>query len=136
MTCRINIPSLMYNNCMNEAALLVPPINVRERIPFSAIEDVVKQIVTLFHPSRIVLFGSYGYGNPKPESDVDLLVVMETNLNEIRQAVEILKAITYRFGLDLLVYSPFRLAQRLQLGDPFVNEIINRGRVLYEAPNH
>ena len=58
---------------------------------------------------------------------------METSLGETRQAVEILKAISYRFGLDLLVYTPQRLDQRLQWRDPFIQEIITRGKVLYES---
>ncbi len=118
---------------MSEISLSVPPIPVRDRIPYAAIEDIVQQISTRFHPIRIILFGSYAYGKPRPESDVDLMVVMETSLSETRQAVEILKAISYRFGLDLLVYTPQRLAQRLEWGDPFVQEIIGRGKVVYES---
>jgi hypothetical protein len=60
---------------------------------------------------------------------------METKLLETRQAVEILKATSYRFGLDLLVYTPRRLAQRVEWGDPFVHEIVTRGKVLYESSN-
>lgn len=119
---------------MSDTALSVPPITIRDRIPQAAIEDVVQQIVDLFHPLRIILFGSYAYGKPHPESDVDLIVVMETKLSETRQAVEILRSISYLFGLDLIVYTPQRLAQRLEWGDPFVREIVNRGKVLYESP--
>jgi predicted nucleotidyltransferase len=118
---------------MREIALSVPPISIRERVPFTAIENVVEQIVLRFHPIRIILFGSYAYGNPCPESDVDLFVVMETPISEVRQAVEILTATSYRFGLDLLVYTPRRLAQRMEWGDPFVQEIVTRGKVLYES---
>ena len=118
---------------MSNTALSVPPIHLRDRIPFAAIEDVVQQIASHFHPNRIILFGSFAYGNPRPESDVDLLVVMDTSMGEARQGVEILKGITYRFGLDLLVYTPQRLAQRLEWGDPFVREIVTHGKVLYES---
>ena len=118
---------------MSGAASLVPPINKRDQIPFAAVEDVVQQIATRFQPIRIILFGSYAYGKTRPESDVDLLVVMETSLSESSQAVEILKATSYRFGLDLLVYTPKRLAERLAWGDPFVQEIMARGKVLYAS---
>ena len=118
---------------MSDIALSVPPITMRDRIPFNAIEDVVQQIAARFHPLRIILFGSYAYGKPRPESDVDLMVVMETPLSEMRQSVEILKATSYRFGLDLLVYTPHRLAQRLEWGDPLVQEIITLGKVMYES---
>lgn len=116
---------------MRGIALSVPPITVRDRIPFAAIEDVIQQIVDRSHPLRIILFGSYG--KPCPDSDVDLMVVMETPLSEKRQAVEILKATSHRFGLDLLVYTPQRLAQRIEWEDPLVQEIIAQGKVMYES---
>jgi uncharacterized protein len=123
-----------YNHFMSEIALNVPPVNRRERIPMIAIEDVVNQIAGRFYPQRIILFGSYAYGRPGPESDVDLLVVMDTPLSGVKQSVQILQSIRYRFGLDLLVYTPQRLAQRLELGDPFLKEITGRGKVMYESP--
>ena len=119
---------------MSNIALSVPPITVRDRIPLTAIKDIVRQIATRFQPVRIILFGSYAYGDPLPDSDVDLLVVMETTGGETQQAVDILRTISYRFGLDLLVYTPQRLAQRLEWGDPFLQEIIKHGEILYEAP--
>ena len=133
LTCKSAHQALEYNKLMSETALSVPPISVRDSIPAAAIEDVVQQIATLFRPIRIILFGSYAYGDPQPESDVDLLVVMNTDLSESRQAVEILTSISYRFGLDLLVYKPERLAQRLEWGDPFVQEVMTCGRVVYES---
>jgi len=63
---------------------------------------------------------------------VDLLVVMETPLKETEQAVRIRQAIGYHFGLDLTVRTPATLAQRLALGDPFLNEVVSKGKVLYE----
>jgi len=113
-------------------AIQVPLINARRRIPQQAIEETVRQIVRQFQPQKIVLFGSYAYGEPRPESDVDLLVVMETQLKEIEQAVRICQAIDYHFGLDLIVRTPTTLARRLALGDPFLHEVMGRGKVLYE----
>ena len=91
-----------------------------------------RQIVERFAPERIILFGSYAYGTPTPDSDVDLLVVMPTR-NQIEQAVRIDEAIEERgFPLDLLVYTPKVLAQRLRLGDSLMQVIVSRGKVLYE----
>jgi uncharacterized protein len=118
---------------MSHIDMNVPPVNWRDQIPMVAIEDVVNQIAARFHPQRITLFGSYAYGQPRSESDVDLLVVMDTPLSEVQQAIQILQSIHYRFGLDLLVYTPQRLAHRLELGDPFLIEITNRGMVMYES---
>ncbi len=117
------------------AALRVPPINTRQRIPEEAIQDIVEQIAHKFSPLKIILFGSYAYGSPRPESDVDLLVIMKTHLRQTQQAVQICQKIEYQFGLDLIVYTPANLAQRLEWGDSFLKEIVNRGKVMYERPD-
>jgi hypothetical protein len=61
-----------------------------------------------------------------------MLVVMNTDLREIEQAVQICKAIPFRFGLDLIVRTPATLQRRLALGDNFLHEIMRDGKVLYE----
>jgi uncharacterized protein len=113
----------------------VPTIDVRDRIPDRVIHALARQVAEQFHPRQIILFGSYASGNPYPESDVDLLVVMETPLRSSEQALEIRRQLNIMFGLDLLVYTPQRLAQRLALGDSFLKEAVERGVVLYESSN-
>jgi predicted nucleotidyltransferase len=115
------------------AALQVPTIPNRTRIPQEAIQSVVDQIVAGFRPEKIILFGSYVYGTPRPESDLDLCVIMETSLSETEQAATICRSIQYRFGLDLILCKPQKLAQRLEWGDSFLKEIINQGVVLYKC---
>lgn len=119
-----------------QRGVYVPPFDQRDRIPQEAIDDLVRQIAEKFHPERIILFGSYAYGSPRPDSDVDLLVVMDTPLSEIQQEVAIWQTIRKSFGLDLLVYKPNVLAERLELGDFFLREIMQRGRVVYEQSGH
>ncbi len=117
-------------------AILVPPITERKRIPQKAIDDIVRQIVEKFVPQKIILFGSYGRGNPRPESDVDLLVVMETPLKEVQQEILIRKSLEMDlFGLDLMVITPGKLRERLALGDSFLREILEDGKTVYEAPD-
>ena len=111
----------------------VPPIDKRKRIPQKAIDQVVEQIVEKFNPQKIILFGSYARGNPRPESDVDLLVVMNTSLKEVRQAIQICQNIQYRFGLDLIVHTPKYLAERVKMGDWFLRDVVKEGKVLYES---
>jgi len=115
--------------------LKVPTIPNRTRIPQLAIQSVVDQIVFHFQPQKILLFGSYANGTPRPESDVDLLVIMDTQLSNAEQASRICRKIQYRFGLDLIVCSPDILAQRLELGDSFLKEITRDGIILYEPLN-
>ncbi len=117
---------------MSRSLRAVPDVMTRRRIPDSAIREVVRQIVTKFSPIKVVLFGSYAHGNPRPESDVDLLVVMRTR-REGEQSLVIRQAIPCEFGLDLIVTTPATLKKRLKLGDFLLKEILERGKVLYEA---
>jgi uncharacterized protein len=110
----------------------VSPFPHRRRIPMPAIRAVVQQVAERYQPEKVILFGSYAYGSPTPESDVDLLVIMRTPLKQIEQAVQICQTIEYHFGLDLIVHTPEMLERRLKLGDPFLAEIVSKGKVLYE----
>lgn len=110
--------------------------NHPRRIPLRQIRAVARQIADKFHPEKIILFGSYAYGRPKPESDVDLLVVMETSLREPQQRLEISRAISPRpFPMDIIVRTPKQLEERIALGDFFIAEITARGKALYERRN-
>jgi hypothetical protein len=60
---------------------------------------------------------------------------MDTELKESQQALEIRRYLNIMFGLDLIVYTPERLAQRLEWGDSFLQEIVAKGVMLYEAPD-
>jgi predicted nucleotidyltransferase len=99
----------------------------------SDIDRTVEKIVSRFSPRKVILFGSYAYGEPSADSDVDLLVTMSTMLRPVDQAVEIRTAVDFPFPVDLLVRTPEQLTERLSLGDPFFQEIIEKGIVLHEA---
>ncbi len=118
------------------AVVPIKTINQRRRIPMRAIRTVVVQIANQYQPEKIILFGSYAYGKPHPESDVDLLVVMNTPLKETEQAIRICQTVLYHFGLDLIVRTPATLDRRIKLGDPFLREVVNKGKVLYERTDH
>ena len=98
------------------AVVNAPTIDKRKRIPQKAINQVVNPIVEKFKPQKIILFGSYARGNPPPESDVDLLVVMDTPLKESQQSLEIRRHLDVMFGMDLIVYTPKRLKERVKMG--------------------
>jgi len=86
-----------------------------------------------FRPRKIVLFGSYAYGKPTEDSDVDVLVIMPFNRKRGRKSLEIRQRIPADFPLDLIVRTPEAIARRLQWGDCFIQEILAKGDVLYEA---
>jgi predicted nucleotidyltransferase len=97
------------------------------------IQAFVDEVVQQFHPKRVVLFGSYAYGKPTEDSDVDLLVIMPHKEHSAVQAAEILKRIRHGFPLDLIVRSPQTIRKRLNMDDFFITEILERGETLYEA---
>ena len=100
----------------------------------SQIRAFSKAIARRFRPRKIVLFGSYAYGRPTDDSDVDLLVIMpRTRDRGERMSVRILHAIPRNFPLDLLVRTPADVAKRLRWRDPFICEVVEKGKVLYEA---
>ena len=87
-----------------------------------------------FKPRKVVLFGSYAYGTPRPDSDVDLLVVMPLDGNPVDKSVEMRLRLRPCFPLDLLVRTPAKIRERLAMGDDFIRNILDRGKVLDEAP--
>jgi predicted nucleotidyltransferase len=95
-------------------------------------DEIAKQ----FRPKKIILFGSYAYGDPTVDSDVDLLVIMNrTRYRGERMALRIRQKIPAGFPLDLLVRTPAFVSRRLAWGDSFTREILTQGKVLYEAPD-
>ena len=86
-----------------------------------------------FHPDRIILFGSHARGEAGRNSDVDLLVIMRHRGHPIDKTVEIRQRIHSPFALDLLVRSPAKIRQRIEMCDWFIREIMEQGQVLYEA---
>ena len=101
-----------------------------ERAQISAFSEAVAREVC---PHKIVLFGSYAYGNPTEDSDVDLLVIMPFQRKQGRKSLEIRQRISADFPLDLIVRTPEFIAQRMEWGDCFTREILSKGQVLYEA---
>jgi len=104
-------------------------------ISFKRIQDYGRRIGREFHAQRVVLFGSYAWGKPTADSDVDLLVILPFTGHEVDKAVEIRMKLRAGFPLDLLVKTPEKVRQRLKLGDAFLQDILKSGKVLYET-NH
>jgi predicted nucleotidyltransferase len=97
------------------------------------IYDLRDRIVQEFQPYKIVLFGSYAYGNPSPDSDVDILVIIPFEGKSAQKSAEILHKTNPHFPIDLLVRSPEQVNDRLAKGDFFLREILDKGEVLYES---
>ena len=99
------------------------------------ITELSERIAREFRPEKIILFGSYAYGRPSADSDIDLLVIMPYEGRHTEQAIRILNRLNVLVPIDLLVRRPEEVEQRLAMGDFFMREIIERGKVMYKA-NH
>lgn len=98
-----------------------------------ALSRIAKKIVEHFQPEKIILFGSYAWGNPTTWSDVDILVIMDVEGSLIRKEAEISRIARPKFvPMDILVRTPGQIQHRLEIGDPFIRRIIEEGEVLYE----
>ncbi len=102
-------------------------------VAMNQIQVYAREVAEKFNPERIVLFGSYAYGEPTADSDVDLLVVMNHSGSAVEQAAKIRASLHSSFPMDVLVRSPENIQKRLLLGDPFLKTIVEKGEVLYES---
>src|SRR5262245_1737117 len=100
-------------------------------VPLRVIREFARRVAERFRPEKIILFGSYAYGTPHEDSDVDILVVMPAR-SQLRAAYRIDVACEPCFPLDIVVRTPENMRWRLEEGDSFLREIVSRGKVLYE----
>jgi predicted nucleotidyltransferase len=98
------------------------------------VQSIVQQLLHLYRPQKVVLFGSLVKGEIGPGTDIDLFIVKsdvpELGVDRIRELDALVR---YRLATDFVVYTPEEVKQRLSLGDPFVKIILEEGRVLYDA---
>jgi predicted nucleotidyltransferase len=98
------------------------------------VQDILKQLIHLYKPQKVVLFGSLAKDEINEGTDIDLFIVKadvpEFGVDRIRQLDALIK---YKLATDFIVYRPEEVEQRLKLGDPFVRNILERGKVLYDA---
>src|SRR4051812_5724874 len=96
------------------------------------IRRLADQIARQFKPLRIILFGSYAYGKPTRDSDVDLLVIVNSGAT-LRKEFQIRQAIHAPFPIDVLVRTREEFQRRLAWNDFFLREVDQKGKLLYEA---
>ena len=95
------------------------------------IKKIAEKIAKEYKPEKIILFGSYAWGKPGPNSDVDLFVVKKTD-NTREMARKIGRLLFPRlFPIDLIVYTPEQAKKRLDMGDFFIKDIFAKGKILY-----
>lgn len=102
-------------------------------VAMNQIEEFGRRVGEEFGAQRVILFGSYARGNADPDSDVDVLVIGAFEGRSVDKSVEIRMKLRPSFPMDLLVRTPDKVRERMEMGDPFMREILEQGKVLYEA---
>ena len=101
-------------------------------VPRRRIRRYCEAVAREFNPEKIILFGSYAYGRPNADSDVDLLVVLAFRGSDLQKAIQIRARFDAPFPLDLLVRKPGFVTERLRERDMFIEQVVNQGVVMYE----
>ncbi len=97
-----------------------------------SIEEIKERIVSAYHPDRIILFGSQATGAASGASDIDLLVIKDTDDRPIERRMQVENILADRaVPLDIMVYTAKELQYLFSIGSPVVEEIMETGRVLY-----
>ncbi len=98
--------------------------------------EIVDKIKQEYQPDKIILFGSYAYGHPDRDSDIDLLIIKDTQerfidrLSNVTRIASDPKRLT---PLEVIVLTPEEIRERLEVGDQFLREALDKGEVLYEV---
>lgn len=104
-------------------------------VAMNQIEEFGRRIGTEFQAEKVFLFGSHAEGNAGEDSDVDVLVILSFEGRSVDQSVAIRMKLRPPFPVDLIVRTPEKIVERLEMGDNFVRDILEHGKVLYEADN-
>lgn len=97
------------------------------------LNKIADKITQSFPVKKIILFGSYAYGKPRKDSDIDLLIIMESRKRSSERRIMISRLFRDReMPMDFIVRTPKEIEQRLKIGDYFIKKILEKGFVLYE----
>ncbi len=116
---RFRLPPITPTGCEQPVSVTLP--------------KAVRRIARTLRPAKIILFGSYAYGTPTQDSDVDLLVVMNTTASSKERSWAVSQLLMPRpFPVDILVRTPREIKRALDQRNFFIHEILTQGKVLYE----
>ena len=107
--------------------------DVKKRV--CSVDSRLKRIMRLlkvYHPERVILFGSYARGSNDPYSDLDLVIIKQTRKRFLNRLKEVIQIINPRFSVDILVYTPEEFRRMVRSGNPFIQSVVREGKILYE----
>ena len=102
----------------------------------AVIQEIVQSLVAGYAPEKIILFGSYAYGQPDADSDIDLLIIKRTKERFFKRMDKVRQVATGthpHIPFEPIVLTPEEVERRLKSGEQFLSEIIQKGEVLYAA---
>ncbi|PIP41623.1 hypothetical protein CO110_04485 [Candidatus Desantisbacteria bacterium CG_4_9_14_3_um_filter_40_11] len=107
-------------------------VTMMREINEEVIRDIRDKIINHFHPEMVILFGSYASGNPKKGSDLDLLVVRDSDIPRHKRSIPIRRLFRgYMIPMDIIVYTPSEVERDKNIMGSFIHDILSRGRKLY-----
>lgn len=97
------------------------------------ISEITDKIVKEIKPEKIILFGSFAWGKPHKDSDLDLFVVEKSELSKRQRQINIRRLfLDFEMPADALSFTPEEIENRKKKNDLFVADILTKGKVLYE----
>ncbi|RJP77353.1 MAG: nucleotidyltransferase domain-containing protein [Candidatus Zixiibacteriota bacterium] len=102
----------------------------------AVLDAMLDKLIAEYSPLQVILFGSYAYGEPGPDSDLDLLIIKDCTERFLERWVEVQALLTGMhpsLPVETLVLTPQEINHRLSIGDQFIAEILDKGKVLYAA---
>lgn len=107
-------------------------MNMKAKEVEEKIQKIADRIVAEYKPEKIILFGSYAWGKPHKDSDLDFLIIKKTDDPILKRMSDVDRLFMRReFAMDFLVYTPKQIEKRKQMEDTFVINVLNKGKVLY-----
>ena len=127
------IDKKMSNSILRSKPLIHQLDNRRPEVSDELLAGITDRLVKKFRPYKLILFGSYAWGKPGKDSDIDLFMIMDSMERPGPRSVPVaIEARVPFLPMDLLVYTPAEVASRLAVGDDFIERIMTSGRILYE----
>ena len=108
-------------------------------IDIDKVKDEIVSLLLPLNPDKIILFGSYAYGKPGDDSDIDLFLLkddiqienIKTYKLELQKKLFVIQK-KYLLGIDLFVDSTSRMQDRINnVRDQFYDDILTKGKILY-----
>ena len=104
-----------------------------KQLPNHLLDQITQKLVVNLHPEQIILFGSYAYGEPTEDSDIDLLVIVsqsdEPRYRRSRQAYKALRGIG--ISKDILVMTRAEVERKANVPSSLISQVLSQGKVLY-----